>query len=329
MAWTIGASEAAKPLGLSPYDSPFSWWLKKTKRAPEDPQDRATMWGNRLEGPILDDFEARHDVRLIRCDCGAGLRDNVHTAACSLPPMFHPVHTWMRATPDGILIRRNCSASFIERFEMEADESIPVDAKSAAMVADIPRFVLDRRWGEPGSDEVPQEYAVQMQQQMKAADACRPGFCRRGIVTALIAGRDTADFWLPAEPKFQAWMIERLEDIIATNLEFDMPFDPADADDWDRARTALYMRQPTAGKKRRAAVDDEAAMLAEYFALKTTTKAADERLKELRGRLTKAVGSDYAIDSDTHTATYTEGAASESGWAGRSLLVTEKKAKKP
>lgn len=326
--WEIGASEAAAPLGLSPYDSPLTWWLKKTGRQPRDPENRAMMWGQRLEPVILDDFEARHDLRLIRCTCAANTRNGKHLDGCALPPRYHPQHRWMRFTPDGLIVRNNCSSSFIERFEVDADETITVDAKSAAMTADVPRFVLEKSWGAAGSDEVPAHYAVQLQQQMIGVGATRPGFCRRGIITALIAGRDACDFHIPAEPKFQAFLVEKLTDIVNVNLEFDIPFEERDAVDWEAARTALYMRQPKPGKPKRDADADEAAMLVEYYERKQQEKANEARLVELRGRLMKSVADGYEIESATHSAKFSEGAAGESGWSGRALRVTEKKAKK-
>jgi putative phage-type endonuclease len=52
----IGGSEIAVILGLSPFESRYSLWAKKTGRMDQTPTSDAMEWGNRLERPILQKF---------------------------------------------------------------------------------------------------------------------------------------------------------------------------------------------------------------------------------------------------------------------------------
>lgn len=64
--------------------------------------------------------------------------------------MVHPKHPWMMATPD----------------RLSEDGSRVVEIKSAGMVA-------SGKWGEPGTDEIPEEYLLQVAWQMAVTDRNR------------------------------------------------------------------------------------------------------------------------------------------------------------
>lgn len=57
----IGASDIAGIMGLSPYTTPFQVWADKVYELPEDhDDDEAMLWGNLLEGLILDEWGRRN-----------------------------------------------------------------------------------------------------------------------------------------------------------------------------------------------------------------------------------------------------------------------------
>lgn len=344
MKTTIGASEIAAVLGLSPYTSPFAFWMQATGRTPRDEGNEATEWGIALEEGVLRQFEKRHDVRLER----------------PVSTMVHPKHPWMRATPDALLTRDGCTHAFATRHDIDADEVITIDAKTAALTADVPRHLMAERWGAPWTDDVPVEYAAQLQQQMLVTEAVRGRPCRRGIIAALIAGRGGVDFMVPGVPSFQQLIVEKGSAFVFENLELDIAPDPQTGDDWEQAGRDLWQRKPREGKPRRDAVDDEAALIVEYHEVKRAEKVAEERAKEIRARIIKAIGDGYAIETEAFRATLTEGSETPKtkasavvadldtipmppdvrqaiaalikqhttpGWSGRSLRVTEKKVK--
>ena len=57
----VTASKVPALLGLSPWDSPLSMWLKMAGRAPWDAESQAMRRGNMLENAVLDWWLADHD----------------------------------------------------------------------------------------------------------------------------------------------------------------------------------------------------------------------------------------------------------------------------
>lgn len=91
-------------------------------------------------------------------------------------PLVHPVHAFMRANLDGA-----------------TDDKRVFEAKTARTAQD---------WGEPGTDEVPQPYLLQVQHYMAVA-----GFVVADVAV-LIGGSDFRIYEVPADPELQEMMIE-------------------------------------------------------------------------------------------------------------------------
>lgn len=86
----IGASDVASILGLSPFDSPFSLWLKKTGQVPRDEENQAMKLGHLLEPVVASLWEEATGMKVIK----ASAADIIYV---------HPEHDFMRATPDRIV----------------------------------------------------------------------------------------------------------------------------------------------------------------------------------------------------------------------------------
>lgn len=86
----IGASEVGAILGISPYETPFSLWLKKTKRVPRDEENQAMKMGHLLEPIVAQLWEEATGEKVIK----ASAADIIYV---------HPDHDFMRATPDRIV----------------------------------------------------------------------------------------------------------------------------------------------------------------------------------------------------------------------------------
>lgn len=86
----VGASEVGALLGLSPYDTPFSLWLKKTKQATPEPENEAMLMGHLLEDAVAKRWEMATGEKVIK----ASAADIIYV---------HPEHDYMRATPDRIV----------------------------------------------------------------------------------------------------------------------------------------------------------------------------------------------------------------------------------
>lgn len=86
----IGASEVGAILGLSPFETPFSIWLKKTKQVPPEPENVAMKMGHYLEPIVAQLWEEETGEKVIK----ASAADIIYV---------HPEYDFMRATPDRIV----------------------------------------------------------------------------------------------------------------------------------------------------------------------------------------------------------------------------------
>jgi len=123
---TIGGSDAAAVLGLSPFRSPLDVWMEKTGRRKAFTENRYTRLGNLLE-PIVADIYAE--------ETGFRVRDPAVT-------LTHHQFAVISGTPDRI-----------------ATDSDNVSRVVEVKTAWTPRSVA--AWGEPGTSDVPAHYNVQ------------------------------------------------------------------------------------------------------------------------------------------------------------------------
>lgn len=123
----ITATDVAAIVGVHPYTSVIDVWLAKLGRARAHDAGRFAAWGNRVEGPIREDYAERHGVRVL------------------VPgTLTHPEHEHHRATPDGIVYpwhdHRPLRGLEIKKHGF---------------------YVAMCGYGEPGTDEVPEYELIQ------------------------------------------------------------------------------------------------------------------------------------------------------------------------
>lgn len=85
----IGASEVAAVVGLSPWETPFSLWLRKTGQAPPLEENDAMRLGHLLEGIVVTLWEERTGFKAVK----ASAKDIIYQ---------DPEHPWRKVTPDRI-----------------------------------------------------------------------------------------------------------------------------------------------------------------------------------------------------------------------------------
>ena len=86
----IGASEVAAILGLSPWETPFSLWLKKTHQVPPTEETDAMRRGHYLEDAVVQWWMHETGEQVIK----ASAADIIYV---------HPQFPYMRVTPDRIV----------------------------------------------------------------------------------------------------------------------------------------------------------------------------------------------------------------------------------
>lgn len=128
----VTASKVAAIIGVSPWMSPWSLWQEMKGSVQPEPTSDLRERGHLLEPAVLSWWGERH-----------------RGATNILSQPWYARATWAGARPD--------LAGFDEHGNLAV-----VEAKTAAR---------DDEWGDPGTDEIPERYAVQVQWQMGCAEA--------------------------------------------------------------------------------------------------------------------------------------------------------------
>ena len=122
----IGSSEAAAACGMSEYKTPLQLYLEKIGEIDPFAGNDHTRRGRRYEPLIAEDWQELTGRKLRRYPC----------------PMFlHPDHRGIAATPDG---------------EIDDDEGLEIKSTT---------FRMRRKLGEEDSDDIPNDWLFQAQQQ--------------------------------------------------------------------------------------------------------------------------------------------------------------------
>lgn len=131
---SIGASECAAVLGVSPYPNAtrLNVYLRKLGRMPEIVENAAMRRGKRQEGMILDEYREL---------TGQAVADQVF--------LVHPILPHMTATLDGV-----------------RDDGAIVEIKCVG-------YRSAHQWGEEGTDEIPWHYLCQVHHQLAVSGAPR------------------------------------------------------------------------------------------------------------------------------------------------------------
>lgn len=85
----IGASEVAAVVGLSPWETPFSLWLRKTHQAPPLEETESMHMGHLLEPVVVQLWEEKTGWKAVK----ASAKDIIYQ---------DPEHPWRKVTPDRI-----------------------------------------------------------------------------------------------------------------------------------------------------------------------------------------------------------------------------------
>lgn len=124
----ITASDIAAIAGLNPRRNAINVFLEKIGKADPFTGNEFTHWGNKLEAVIAEEYADRMKVSIRQSDT-----------------IVHPDYDWAAATPDRIVTPP-------ESFRHLGDYGLECKNRNAYNA---------HEWGEPGSDEIPDDVAVQ------------------------------------------------------------------------------------------------------------------------------------------------------------------------
>lgn len=123
----IGGSDIGAVVGVDPFKTALDVYLDKTGQVEPFEGNEFTLWGNRLEGVIAEEYAER-----------------VSVTVRSSPMLVHPEFPWALCTPDRLV--------YLTDEQVVPDWGVEIKNRN--------HFNKDA-WGEPGSDEVPHEVAAQ------------------------------------------------------------------------------------------------------------------------------------------------------------------------
>ncbi len=245
----FGASEAAAACNVSPYSSALQLYLEKRGEFEQTFDDAATKrvnMGRRLETVILDCYEDELDCILDR----------------GVPFLFHPVFSFMGATPDAIA-------------QQQGDEW-SVDAKATSFRM-IDRTGDDHeKFGEPGTDQIPIVYLMQAQQQMAVLN------CDRCDFPVLVDGRDLLIYRVARNDE----LIEQIASAERELAERIVAGDPPEPN-WSHSGTSKLLQTLFGHDAEKTALlcEVDQALWTRSQQLKEQKKRIEDELDEIRGKL--------------------------------------------
>lgn len=249
---TIGASQTAGILGLSPYSTPRDVWESMQPGAEPMAENRFTTWGTRLEAVIAEG--AQVDFR--------------ETLGTVLP------------TP-GLLVSKN--VPFISATPDRLNADAAGDVWAVTEVKNGGSFTRDN-WFEPYSTtpDVPAWYETQVQQQMwvRGVD--------RGFITALIGGNELILREVHLNEKFMEILIDEVEDWRDKYLLGETPPPLTDRDDFSKV-TAVPGKRIDATQEILALVAERNILQPQASALEKRDKELKNTIRAFMGDATDLV----------------------------------------
>jgi putative phage-type endonuclease len=239
----IGASEAAAACGVSEYETPLHIYMKKRGDLPESEETQSMRLGRRLEPIVVEEFAAVTGLEI---------------GKYPVEMLRHEQHSFVLATPDAWLANQEL-----------------LEAKTTT-------WMMAKKLGEEGSDAVPTEWLMQVQQQMAVTGA------ERAHVAVLLDGRTLKTFVVE---RHQA-LIERIIAIESELWERIRDGDPPEPT-WSHARTPELIRQLHRGVDTGRVVeltDDARSAWSNYESLTKMAKEIDEQREAERSRVLAQIG---------------------------------------
>lgn len=260
----LGGSEVAPLLGLSPFESRFALWHRKSGLIGPVEETEIMDAGKRLEPVILQKFRDEHP-------------DLEVTASGTYR---HPDRPWQIANPDG-------RVGFLDETVLEWNTTALVECKYA---------LFDDHWGEPGTDEIPVWYRCQVQWYLDvfSLETCyvevfigSQGQFREYVVTADPADqkalRDAATAFLADVHREKRPDIDAHDQTYNTIKELHPLIEPTTAD--VPAELAIKFCQAKAAEKAAKANAQQAtAMLADHMGNAKTARYIDQTIANRQAR---------------------------------------------
>lgn len=244
----LGSSDAAAILGLSPYRTALHVYEDKVTGV-SAPENASMHWGTLLEGVVASAYAAETNRIVVE---PSGLVTK------------HPRYPWMLAS--------------IDRWALD-----PAPGQSKRILeCKTCSYTRAHLWGQPGTDEIPRDYYVQVQHQMCVHEAALAD------VAVLIDNSDFRIYSVMRNDDFCEGLVQTLKDFWAQVLERVPP-----APDWKHPSTPALMRHLYGHRVEAPPVvltDEQENMARQYLTLRQEQRAIQDQADVLLAKLTHAAG---------------------------------------
>lgn len=260
----VGASEAAAVIGRSLYAGPVDVWRNKRERRKREPETVPQKRGRLLEDGILTWYEEDMGLKLVR----------------KPDTKFSTEFPHVCATPDGLL---------------------PGEARPFVRAVDAKALRWDRtmEFGQQGTDDIPDDYLVQLQIQMGVFGAYE------AHLAVLFGGDDFRVYHVKFNPALWQRVGEAVEEFWKLYVETGKP-PPVDATQGYSNWLSEHFQERKTTTIRQAS-PEEITWLEELRIVEGQLKACKERKEILRNYLKQAIGNDYGIKGGDFKALWTGG----------------------
>lgn len=199
----IGGSDVAALLGLSKWATPYELWLDKTGQTPIDdsPETPAQYWGSRLEAVVAAEYQGRTGRKVQR----------INTM------IRHPERDYLLANLDRAVVNPEIAGNVRWRDGKLTTDRV-LECKTAHAFA-------AGEWGEPGSDDVPQSYLVQVMWYLGITG------CAIADLAVLIGGSDYRIYTIERDGELIADLQEAAADFWTKHVQAGIAPDPQTVED--------------------------------------------------------------------------------------------------
>jgi len=255
-ALSIGASEAAQALGVSPYGGPFDLWERKqgTPNADNAVMARGRHW----EARVLEDYATEANVQIVEPAIHLSGKPGIVTLA-------HDDAPWLRCSPDAFTRQNGILGG--------AEAKTATDA--GAWTSDL-GMILDR-WTDDAASMVPAHYAVQVYVSLEIS-----GLPYWDLCALVPAGGWLEVRWVRVmrDVTTQGQILEALADWQDRHLAKGEPPPIDGSGACNRHLSASFQKRDA-----REATGEELAILMEYAAIKAQAETLKERADLLKNQL--------------------------------------------
>lgn len=244
----FGASECAAVCGMSPYDTPLHIYLRKRREIDPIEDNDAMRLGRKLEPVVIDEYRERTGNAVL----------------APRPTFFHAEHRFLSATPDGTVLPRVDNQEVVQ-----AESAYPLDAKTTTW-----RRAND--FGDEFTDELPEDYLLQAQQQMLVMGAALQD------TAVLVDGRTLKVYRVERNDDLAAIIVDAARELAERIVNGDPP-EP----NWTHSRTPELVRSMYGVDETKTILLDEpvALMWRNYTRLREEIKEREAEQEQIKARV--------------------------------------------